>query len=119
MIDIFRKDKAFLDEQIDIVEAKIRAGNLDSAELGRLLDVRSKLEEEKRKETKDIDWKGVIDILLRVAEIGGTLYLTYMGYKLTANIAVLSYGQDEAMTMCNGRVWNLKDMPLRLLPKKI
>ena len=104
---LFSKN-SFLDEQIDIVEAKIRTTKFGTIEYGRWLDIRDKLIKQKKNEKVDIPVKDIADIVLRCAEIG-----------LYANIAALSYGLDEGMTLCNGRVSNFKELVMKLVPKKV
>lgn len=114
---IFRK-KTFLDTQIELCESRINEGNLSPKQLGQLLDVRTKLEEQKEKEKLHIDWGKVADISLRIFEVGATVGMTYAGYKMTEKIALMSYNKDEALEMCNSRVWNMKNDIRSLLPKK-
>jgi len=115
---LFSKN-SFLDEQIDIVEAKIRTTKFGTIEYGRWLDIRDKLVKQKKNEKVDIPVKDIADIVLRCAEIGLNVGLVIYGYKLYANIAALSYGLDEGMTLCNGRVSNFKELVMKLVPKKV
>lgn len=108
-----------LDEQIDIVEAKLTKVPFGSEEYFQLLELREHLVEQRNKEKKRIPWKDIADISLRVAEIGGNLLVIGAGYTLYAQIAKMSYGLDQDMTLCDGKVSNLKENIIRLLPKKV
>lgn len=114
---LFRKP--FIDEQIDYVEAHIRRCKFGTIEYGRWLDIREKLIKQKKAEQKQIPWKDVADVGLRVVEIGGNFVLIWAGYKLYKDTARMSYGFDEEMRLCNGRVFNMKDNFTKLAPKKV
>lgn len=116
MIDIFKKN-TFIDEQIELVEAKIRNSTFGTIEYGRWLDVREKLFKAKKEEEsgRKIDW----NLVLRGVEITLNVGIAIAGLKLYRDIAALSYGMDEGMVLCNGRVSNMKELVMKITPKKV
>ena len=116
-MNIFKKKDTTLDEQIELVNAKIRSVPFGTKEYGKWLDVRKKLIECKKEEEEHggINW----DLLLRIIEISLNAGIAIGGMILYVKVAALSYGLDEGMTLCNGRVFNMKDAILRAIPKKV
>lgn len=114
IFDYIERNK-FYDEQIELVESRIRQSTFGSQEYGRLLDVREKLIKAKHDNTPKIDW----GLVIQAVGMLGTALLTYKGYKMMADIAALSYGLDESMALCNGRVFNTTNSIFHLIPKKM
>lgn len=117
MTDIFKKKSTFIDEQIAIVESKIRSSTFGTIEYARWLDVREKLIKAKKEEEagRKVDW----NLVLRAIEIAANIGLAVVGFKLYRDIAALSYGMDEGMALCNGRVSNMKELVMKITPKKV
>lgn len=116
MINIFKKS-TFVDEQLEIVEAKIRSSEFGTVEYGKWLDVREKLIKAKKEDEagRKIDW----NLVLRGIEITLNVGVAVAGFHLYRDIAALSYGMDEGMVYCNGRVSNMKELVMKIIPKKV
>lgn len=115
-MNIFKKKDTLLDEQIELVNAKIRSASFGTKEYATLLDIREKLIKCKQEESQsEINW----ELLLRVLEITANAGIAVAGLILYVKIAALSYGLDEGMTLCNGRVFNMKDSIMKVIPKKV
>lgn len=116
-MNIFKKKDTLLDEQIELVNAKIRSVSFGTNEYAKWLDVRERLIKCKQEEETqgEINW----ELLLRVLEITMNAGIAVAGLILYVKIAALSYGLDEGMTLCNGRVFNMKDSIMKVIPKKV
>lgn len=116
-MNIFKKKDTILDEQIELVNAKIRSVPFGTAEYAKWLDVREKLVKCKEEEESQgqLNW----DLILRIIEISLNAGIAIGGMILYVRVAALSYGLDEGMTLCNGRVFNMKDLVMKAIPKKV
>ncbi len=116
-MNIFKKKDTLIDEQIELVNAKIRSVPFGTKEYGRWLDVRQKLIKCKKEEEANgkINW----NLILRVIEISLNAGIAIGGLVLYVRVATLSYGMDEGMALCNGRVFNMKDAIMKAIPKEV
>lgn len=116
-MNIFKKKDTTLDEQIELVDEMIRTVPFGGAEYAKWLDVRQKLIKCKKEEEEQggMNW----DLILRVIEICLNAGIAVGGMILYVRVAAMSYGLDEGMTLCNGRVFNMKDLVMKAIPKKV
>ncbi len=116
-LHIFKEKDTTLDEQIELVNEMIRTAPFGSKEYGKWLDVRQKLIKCKKEEEEQggMNW----DLILRVIEISLNAGIAVGGMILYTRVATLSYGMDEGMALCNGRVFNMKDSIMKAIPKKV
>lgn len=119
-MSLLKKKKSFLDEQIELVEANIKAQKVGTIEYERWIKIRDELIQQKEHEKrKPIDVKGVITDI--VIPVGTTVVSTglsiYLAHKYES-VAKMAYGLDDDFKFCNGRTWAIKDKIASLISKK-
>lgn len=118
---IFKKRETFVDKQLKRVETRIEKADPWSDEYKDLLETRNSLLKSKASKKFKVD----PEIVKTIAEVGIAVGTAVVNVKLTnkvlqeyRDIAALSYGLDDEMQLCNGRVNSMKDQVIKLLPKK-
>lgn len=106
------KEYKFLTEQIEVIDAKLRTMSPDDKDYTKMLYYREKYVKARAELAPNIDW----GVVAQVGIAAGSLYMTYKGYELMKDIAALSYGCDEQMMLCNGRVFNTANSVFRMMP---
>lgn len=120
MKNIFKKDEKhdkFIDEEIKCLEEVIRAEPHSYDELKELYALREQLVRDRDENTSrkkiDIPWDAIAKIIATFASVGVTVVVL----RKYENIALLSYGLDEDMKLCNGRIMSQANNVLKELPK--
>lgn len=113
------KEKKFLKERLDSVDAALKAARPGTDEYKKLLSTRKKIVEQLDHEkvkipAMEIGTGFVLPAISILASVGTTIWL---GNKYES-VAKMAYGLDDEFKMCNGRTWNIKDKIVSLLPKK-
>lgn len=119
----FSKKEDFYEEQIDTLKAKIKSEEYGSEVYKNDMKYLEYLQEESRKtknDKKNIDWKGILGIVIAGGGLIVNTMLTIRGQNLTKATAELAYTKDEEMSLCNNKLWNLrKDYPNKVDSSKI
>ena len=122
-INFSKKKEDFYEEQIDTLKAKIKSEEYGSDDYKKDMKYLEYLQEESRKtknDKKNIDWKGILGIVIAGGGLIVNTILTIRGQNLTKATAELAYTKDEEMSLCNNKLWNLrKDYPNKVDSSKI
>lgn len=119
-MSIFKKKDTFTDKELKRIEDKIKKAEPYSDEYMQLLEIRDSLLKQKPKKFKiDPDIvKVIVEGAVGFAGVAVNVWTVKHVLQEYRDIAALSYGLDDQLELCNGRVNNMKDDVMRLIPKK-